>query len=347
MNYFEQNKTVKSIVLEEYGSYDKINIKNMPLNNLGHDDICVSVEFCGVNFCDILVRQGFLRELTTPRILGCECVGTIDNIGKNVKNFQLGDRVLCYVWTGGLFREKVIVPAINCYLIPSDISSQDAVSLPANYLTAYISVFTMGNLQSGDTILIHSAAGGVGCAATQLAKTVNNVTIVGTASEFKHNKLKENGVHYTLSHENYVNQAKEITKNGFDVIIDSIGGANIEISKNLLKTCGRLVLIGGSTFIHGDTLNIIKTLYTNWQTKNIHPRSVIELNISISGVHLGLIFDSDPQKINSIMTKLFKMLKMGYIKPIIFETVNFENVIEAQKLLSERKNFGKVILALK
>lgn len=78
-----------------------------------------------------------------------------------IKKNQVGNRVVCYVWTGGLFREKVIVPAINCYLIPLGVSSQDAVSLPANYLTAYVSVITMGNLQSGDTILIHSAAGNI------------------------------------------------------------------------------------------------------------------------------------------------------------------------------------------
>lgn len=66
---------------------------------------------------------------------------------------------MCYVWTGGLFRETVIVQANNCFLIPENISGQDAVSLPANYLTAYLSIFTMGNIQPGDTVLIHSIAG--------------------------------------------------------------------------------------------------------------------------------------------------------------------------------------------
>lgn len=72
---------------------------------------------------------------------------------------QYGDRVVCYVWTGGLFGEKVIVPANNCFLVPEGISGQDAVALPANYLTAYLSIFTMGNIQPGDTVLIHSIAG--------------------------------------------------------------------------------------------------------------------------------------------------------------------------------------------
>lgn len=66
---------------------------------------------------------------------------------------------MCYVWTGGLFGEKVIVPAKNCFLVPEGISGQDAVALPANYLTAYLSIFTMGNIQPGDTVLIHSIAG--------------------------------------------------------------------------------------------------------------------------------------------------------------------------------------------
>lgn len=87
--------------------------------------------------------------------------------------------------------------------------------------------------------------GGVGCAATQLAKTVTDVIIVGTASASKHKKLKENGeVSHVLHHENYVTQAKNVSPQGYDLIIDSIGGPNIEISQKLLKPCGRLVIIG-------------------------------------------------------------------------------------------------------
>lgn len=86
--------------------------------------------------------------------------------------------------------------------------------------------------------------GGVGCAATQLAKTVKDIVIVGTASVFKHDKLKENGISHVLHHEDYVTQSKKILPQGYDLIIDSIGGPNIEISQTLLKPCGRLVVIG-------------------------------------------------------------------------------------------------------
>lgn len=86
--------------------------------------------------------------------------------------------------------------------------------------------------------------GGVGCAATQLAKTVKDIVVVGTASISKHEKLKENGVSYMLQYENYAAQAKKVSPQGFDLIIDSIGGPNIEISQSLLKPCGRLVIIG-------------------------------------------------------------------------------------------------------
>lgn len=88
--------------------------------------------------------------------------------------------------------------------------------------------------------------GGVGCAATQLAKTIKNITIVGTASDSKHEKLKLNGVTHVLQREDYVTQAKIVSPLGYDLIVDSIGGPNIEISKTLLKPCGRLVIIGNS-----------------------------------------------------------------------------------------------------
>jgi len=86
--------------------------------------------------------------------------------------------------------------------------------------------------------------GGVGCAATQLANTVKDTVVVGTASASKHKQLKENGVSHVLHHENYETQAKSVSPEGYDLIIDSIGGPNIEISQTLLKPCGRLVIIG-------------------------------------------------------------------------------------------------------
>lgn len=86
--------------------------------------------------------------------------------------------------------------------------------------------------------------GGVGCAATQLAKTVKDIVVVGTASASKHEKLKGNGVSHVLNYENYATEAKIASPQGYDLIIDSIGGPNIEISQTLLKPCGRLVIIG-------------------------------------------------------------------------------------------------------
>lgn len=346
MNNVKQTEQVKSIVLEGYGGYDKIKLRCWPLEYLGSTSVCVKVQLCGVNFSDIYTRQGFLRQLKTPRVLGAECYGTIETIGNEVNNFQYGDRVVCYVWTGGLFREKVVVPANNCFLVPESISGQNAVALPANYLTAYLSIFTMGNIQPGDTVLIHSIAGGVGCAATQLANTVKDIVVVGTASASKHERLKENGVSHVLHHENYEILARNVSPQGYDLIIDSIGGPNIEISQKLLKPCGRLVVIGGSCYINGDTLKILRSLSMKWQTKNLVPQTMIEQNITVCGLHLGILFDSDPKKILHIMEKLFKMLENKLIKPTIHEILPFDNVIGAQTILAERMNFGKVLLKL-
>ncbi|XP_060873691.1 synaptic vesicle membrane protein VAT-1 homolog isoform X1 [Metopolophium dirhodum] len=344
MNNVKQTEQVKSIVLEGYGGYDKIKIRCWPLEFLGSTSVCVRVQLCGVNFSDLYTRQGFLRQLKTPRVLGAECYGTIETTGNEVNNFQYGDRVVCYVWTGGLFGEKVIVPANNCFLVPESVSGQDAVALPANYLTAYLSIFTMGNIQPGDTVLIHSIAGGVGCAATQLANTVKDTVVVGTASASKHKQLKENGVSHVLHHENYETLAKNVSPEGYDLIIDSIGGPNIEISQTLLKPCGRLVIIGGSCYINGETLKIVRSLSMKWQTKNLVPQTMIEQNITVCGLHLGMLFDSNPKKIHYIMEELLKMLKNKLIKPTIHEILPFDNVIEAQTILAERMNFGKVLL---
>lgn len=193
------------------------------------------------------------------------------NIETQHEFFQTGQRVLCYNGDGGLYREVVIVNEKHCFSIPDGIEDEVAVSLPANYLTAYFSLFEIGNLRDGQNVLIHSCAGlhnysrfifivfrqkykitvqslgGVGWAVTQLARTVENVTIVGTASPQKFSEAEKNGVNYILPSDRYFEELQthpKLNNMKFDIIIDPIGGSNISISQSLLDHLGKLILIG-------------------------------------------------------------------------------------------------------
>uniref|UniRef100_A0A8D8Z3P1 Synaptic vesicle membrane protein VAT-1 homolog n=1 Tax=Cacopsylla melanoneura TaxID=428564 RepID=A0A8D8Z3P1_9HEMI len=152
---------VKSIILTEFGGLDKIKVMDWPINstNLRTKELEVKVSICGVNFADVYTRLGFLPHLETPRVLGLECVGTVVNVGMEVDQFKIGQRVLCYRWTGGLYRERVIVEEKYCFTVPDSLSDEQLVCLPSQYLTAYFALFDFGNLRPNQTVLMHSCVG--------------------------------------------------------------------------------------------------------------------------------------------------------------------------------------------
>ncbi|KAJ9600534.1 hypothetical protein L9F63_026328, partial [Diploptera punctata] len=228
-------------------------VQQWPLRALGADDVEVTVAMCGMNFADLYTRQGLLRERQPPFALGMECAGHVTKVGDNVTHIKVGDRVLCYQHTGDLFREHVVVASSQCFVLPSGMSYEDGAALAANYLTAYFCVLDIGNLRPGQSILIHSCAGGVGWAATQLAHSVGSVTIYGTCSPGKRDAVIQNGVTHPLSHDTYEAELLKLSPQGVDVVIDNKSGSHFSTSQQLLKPLGRAVLIGNMNFMENNS----------------------------------------------------------------------------------------------
>lgn len=328
-----KDRLVNTVLVTDFGGFDKIKIENCPVipTCCGEEDIELLVSYCGVNFADLYLRQGLIPK-STPFILGLECVGVVQDIGCKVTTFKKGQRVLCYRGDGGLYQDTVIVHEKYCFPIPDIISFQTAVAIPANYLTAYFCLFEFGNLRSGQTILLHSCAGGVGWAATQLAKTVKNVVIVGTASSYKHEAVKVNGVDYVVHSHNYLqelNNDKKLSKIKFDIIVDSIGGNNIEISQKLVNTFGKVIVIGVNHIIKGEEkLRTYQLLKLWWKTKNIEIRNLMTENYMVAGLHLTNAMEKNPQKIAEIMNKIFDLILTKSIEPRIDSIFDFKQVIQ-------------------
>ncbi|CAH0389839.1 unnamed protein product [Bemisia tabaci] len=338
-------ETSKSICLTGYGGFDKIQVQNVMLPPaLGTNEVKVQNKLFGVNFADLYTLKG-LFEFPLPHTLGLESVGRVLEVGAGVKDVKAGDRVVCYKWTGGLYSEFINIDMKNCFVIPPSISDEDAATLPANYLTAYITLFKIAKLQADQSVLIHSCAGGVGWAATQLAKLFSNVTILGTASESKFKMVVENGVNRPLTYENYATIISQ-SEGEVDCIIDSIGGSNFSISQKLLKPLGHAVLTGCSSLITGPEI------FTSSEREALSSSTVPDMqglvmgSRSISGFHLGLLMDQNPQLIRNSMESIFKLLGDGKIKPRIDSIWSFHEVVQAISLLEKRKNIGKVLLKI-
>ncbi|XP_047115797.1 synaptic vesicle membrane protein VAT-1 homolog [Schistocerca piceifrons] len=187
--------------------------------------------------------------------MGSECCGVVRRVGAGVDDLestevarwlrQAGRKVLCLWMQGGLFRRVVQVPRGHCFALPASATLTHSAALGLDCLVAYLCLFDLGRLRKAGVVFMQSLAGGVGTAVAQLARTVPLVTVLGTASESKHDKLWRLGVNGVYRHEeDYVERILSLYPEGVDVAIVRSGGAETEKFLRLLKPCGRLITIG-------------------------------------------------------------------------------------------------------
>ncbi|CAG2180132.1 unnamed protein product, partial [Oppiella nova] len=182
---------MRAVVLTGFGGVKTVKVLKRPEPQLSEGEVLIRVKACGLNFPDLMLRQGVIDnppKAKVPFIMGFECAGEIEAVGEGVTGLRVGDRVsaLC---ESKAWAELVTVNAKYVYKIPAKMSFEDAVALTLNYAVAYALLFNVGNLKSDQTVFIHSVGGGVGQALAQLAKTVGNVTVIGTASKHKHESI--------------------------------------------------------------------------------------------------------------------------------------------------------------
>ncbi|KAF5288314.1 hypothetical protein FQR65_LT12048 [Abscondita terminalis] len=336
----------KAVVLKAFGSYDCLSVERFPLPPL-ENHLEIEVQCCGLNFSDLYMRQGLMRHHKLPMVIGTECVGVIKEIGVSIDTFKVGQRVICFDYNGGMFRNILRITPDKCYPLPEHVSNQQGASLFVNYLTAYFALFELGGLKANSTVLISSCGGGVGCAATQLAQTVENVTIIGTASAGKTEKIKANGVSCVLSYENLNEQIDTLYPNGFDLIIDNQAGNTFNMLQTKLKQLGKMVLIGANSVLRNDKkLSLFSALKVWWNTKYIVPKDLMINSRSVSGLHLGILAEKEPEKIIKALEYIYELLKQEKINPIIQECLTIDEVAKASKILAERRNIGKVLLTI-
>ncbi|XP_069684600.1 synaptic vesicle membrane protein VAT-1 homolog [Periplaneta americana] len=337
---------VRSVVVTEFGGYDCIKVKPWPLQRaLGAGDVEVAVAMCGMNFADLYTRQGLLRTKKPPFVLGIECAGQVTAVADDVVNVKVGDRVICYQYTGDLYRERVVIAASQCFVLPPDVNYEHGAALAVNYLTAYFCVLDVGHLRPGQSVFIPSCAGGVGWAATQLARSVESVTIFGTCSASKKEAVRGNGVTHALDHDSYEQELLKICPEGVDVVIDSMGGSAFATSQRLLKPLGRVVLIGSNSVVTDDRkLGMWSLLRMWWSTKSIVAMDLLMHNRVVAGLHLGLLLEQQPARVRAAMDHVLQLYAEGKVKPKIDSIWPLDKIVEATKVLAERRNVGKVLL---
>lgn len=228
---------------------EKLKLSEVPALPPADNEVQIQILYAAVNPVDWKIREGLLKSRMPyefPIILGWDAAGKISAIGKNVKNFKVGDEVYAYCrkptikW--GTYAEFVNLDAVNIALKPKKINFAEAASIPLAGLTAWQALFNKAFLKKGETILIHAGAGGVGSLAIQFAKNTGAI-VYTTASHDNFAYVKKLGADEVIDYkkDNFVNKIKSLNPDGVDVVFDTVGGNTLHESLKVLKRGGRIV----------------------------------------------------------------------------------------------------------
>jgi len=233
----------------------------------------IAVQAIGVNFADVLARQGLYPDCPKPPVVvGYEVAGVVEAVGEGVSAVVPEQPVLALTRFGG-YADRVVVPVQQVFPVPPGMPLTTAAALPVNYLTAYVMLYFWGRLQAGEHVLIHGAAGGVGLAAVQLAR-LRQAEIYGTAAASKHAFLHAQGVHHTIDyyHHDLPMVIHGLTGGrGLDIVLDPLGGRSFAQSYKMLAPLGRLLLFGASRMSPGLHRNPFAVLWHLLRMPRFHP----------------------------------------------------------------------------
>ena len=252
MNANETKKTMKAVLIEEFGGPDKLKITDVPRPDPSEGEVLIRVKAAGVNPVDWKIRAGGLEgrlHHKFPLILGWDLAGVIEETGYSATRFKKGDEVFAYcrrpVVQQGTYAEYTAVPESYVSLRPRNLSFEESSSIPLASLTAYQALYDAAKVKSGESVLIVGASGGVGGFAVQLAKLAG-ATVIGVASEQNHSYLKEMGADWTIDYVNsdFVDAFKDRFADGADVVFNLVKGETILKARQCVKGGGRLVSIG-------------------------------------------------------------------------------------------------------
>ena len=335
---------MKKVIYPKVGGPDSIQIIEEKLGSPEKNQVKVRVHRAGINFADLMMRQGLYGSNPDfPFTPGYEVSGEIIEIGKDNDRLQIGQRVIAMTGFGG-YSEEVIVDSSRVVPIPESISFDQAAAMPVTYGTAYHMLVHLGGLREGDTVLVHHAAGGVGTAAAQICQAYGAGLVIGTASESKKEFVESLGMRFVnRDKEDFVEVCKNMTEGkGVHQAIDPVAGKHLTRSYDALRNGGKLHCFGASSAVPNEKRSIFAAIKMWIDTPKFNPMKMMNSNKSVFGVHMGRM--EDEEIFTNHLAKLGELMKEGKINPIIDSIWRFEKVADAQMHIHNRKNKGKVLL---
>ena len=336
---------MRQVVTTKNGGVEVLEVQEAADPQAGKGEVVVQVKAAGLNFADILARQGLYPDgPKKPCVMGYEVAGVVESIGADVDPKLLGKPVVAMTRFRGQ-SEKVVIAVNQLFEKPESLTFEQAAAIPVNYLTAYALLVVMGGLRPGESVLIHNAGGGVGLAALDIAKRVG-ATTYGTASPAKHQFLRERGLDHPIDYRNqdWLPVLQKLTNGrGVELVIDPIGGSHWKKSYAALRTTGRLGMFGVSTASANGLKGKFKLVKAAAQMPRFHPLGLLNKNRGVFGLNLGHMWH-EPEKVAEWVQAIVTGVSEGWIRPHVDKAFSFAQAGEAHSYMESRKNIGKVVL---
>jgi NADPH:quinone reductase-like Zn-dependent oxidoreductase len=336
---------MRAIVTTRNGGVDALKVETRPDPVPGPGEVLIRVKASGLNFADILARQGLYPDAPPkPCVLGYEVSGIVESVGAGGDKSLIGKAVFALTHFGGQ-AELVAVPLAQVFEKPEQLTFEQCAAIPVNYLTAWALLVTMGGLKKDESVLIHNAGGGVGLAALDIAKHIGATTF-GTASASKHEFLKARGLGQAIDYRNqdWLAVLMDLTgKRGVELVIDPLGGSSWKKSFRALRATGRMGVFGMSTASANGILGKVRALKAVMQSPRFSPLGLMSRNKGVFGLNLGHLW-GEREKLSTWMKEILNGIDEGWIHPHVDRAFPFDQVADAHRYIEARKNIGKVVL---
>jgi NADPH2:quinone reductase len=290
----------------------------------GPGQVLVKVRAAALNFPDVLMAMGMYQEKPPlPFTPGVELCGEIVETGQRVIGSPAGGP--------GAFAEYALMDAQAAFGAPEGMPDEKAASLYLTYQTGYVGLHRRAHLQSGEVLLVHAGAGGVGSAAIQLGKAAGATVIATAGGERKVEVCRQLGADHAIDYttEDFVSVVKDVTNGrGADVIYDPVGGDVFDKSRKCIAFEGRLVVVG----------------FTSGRIPEVPANHVLVKNYSVVGLHWGLYRKYDPAVFGTVHEELGRLWAKGDIDPLVSQALPLDRAPEALEALASRSTVGKVVL---
>jgi NADPH:quinone reductase-like Zn-dependent oxidoreductase len=335
----------KRVVITQVGGPEVLTVEEFDPPPPERDEIAVAVRAAGLNFADVFCRLGlYAAAPPLPFTPGFELAGEVEAIGDGVTRFRPGDRVLAVTRFGG-YSSRANVPAALARPLPSGWSFEEGAAFPAVFLTAWHGLVTVGRLAAGETVVVQSAAGGVGTAACQIGRALGARVLGTVGSEAKRETARAAGASEVIVSPTYDvwDEVARISP-GVDLVLDAVGGRGLRRGFLALRPGGRLVTYGFASMMpKGGRRNWPLLAWRWFRTPRFGPFELTFTNRTVAGFNLVHLFDR-LELFEDSFRRLEELSTRGLVRPWIGAVFPFTEAPAAQELLQSRRSTGKVIL---